>query len=222
MSKRTPHPHPPLAFSKRNPIFTVEKTAFIHFNHSTMSSTVVTLIVIGVFVLLAFALISIYNGLAKSRILTQEGASGIGTCLQQRNDLIPNLVETVKGYAGHENKTLVEVVKWRNQSAAATNMEEQNTASKGLGQALINMLSIAEAYPELKANENFQQLMGELTQLETKINDARRYYNGTVRDYNQDLAVFPKNIIGSSFGFKPAAFFAEDAGANVAPKVSFQ
>ena len=189
---------------------------------STMSTSAILLIAlgIGVFILIA-AFIKIYNELAKERILTQEGASGVGTCLQQRNDLIPNLVETVKGYAGHENQTLIEVTKWRNQSAAATTVEEQNAASGGLKQALMNMLSITEAYPELKANENFQQLMGQLSVLEEKINDARRYYNGTVREYNQSLAVFPKNMVGNSFGFKPAVFFAEDAEAKVAPKVKF-
>lgn len=187
-----------------------------------MSSSTIILIAVGVvLILLIFAIISVYNALTKGRILTQEGASGVGTCLQQRNDLIPNLVETVKGYAGHENQTLVEVIKWRNQSAAATTVEDQNAASKGLSQALINMLSLTEDYPELKADTQFQQLMAELARIEEKINDARRYYNGTVRDYNQSLAVFPKNIIGNSFGFKPAVFFAEDAEAKIAPKVKF-
>ena len=196
-------------------LFSITKTI-------TMSTSAILIIVfgIGIFILIA-AFIKIYNELAKERILTQEGASGVGTCLQQRNDLIPNLVETVKGYAGHENQTLIEVTKWRNQSAAATTVEEQNAASGGLKQALMNMLSITEAYPELKANENFQQLMAQLAQIEEKINDARRYYNGTVREYNQSLAVFPKNIVGGSFGFKPAVFFAEDAEAKVAPKVKF-
>lgn len=187
-----------------------------------MPVTTILLIAIGIglFIMIA-GFIKVYNELAKERILTQEGASGVGTCLQQRNDLIPNLVETVKGYAGHENQTLIEVTKWRNQSAGATTMEEQNAASGGLKQALMNMLSITENYPELKANENFQQLMGQLSQLEEKINDARRYYNGTVREYNQSLAVFPKNIVGNSFGFKPAVFFAEDAESKIAPKVKF-
>jgi LemA protein len=188
-----------------------------------MSPSSIVLIAIAVFVIiLIFAIIKIYNELAKARILTQEGSSGVGTCLQQRNDLIPNLVETVKGYAGHENKTLVEVIKWRNQSAAASTVDEQNTASKGLNQALINLMALTENYPDLKANVNFQQLMQELAAIEEKINNARRYYNGTVRVYNQSLAVFPKNIVGGSFGFKPAIFFAEDAGAKVAPKVNFQ
>ncbi len=187
-----------------------------------MSTSTIVLISIGIlFFILIAAIIKIYNELTKERILTQEGASGVGTCLQQRNDLIPNLVETVKGYAGHENQTLIDVIKWRNQSAGATTVQDQNTASAGLKQALMNMLSITESYPELKADAQFQQLMAQLTQLEEKINDARRYYNGTVREYNQSLAVFPKNIVGNSFGFKAAVFFAEDAEAKVAPKVKF-
>jgi LemA protein len=188
-----------------------------------MSTSTILLIAVGVAVLLIIiGLISIFNELAKERILTQEGASGVGTCLQERNDLIPNLVETVKGYAGHENNTLIEVVKWRNQSAAATTVEEQNVASKGLQQSLINMLSLTENYPELKADTHFQEMMGQLARIEEKINDSRRYYNGTVREYNQSIAVFPKNIVAGMFGYKPAAFFVEDAEAKVAPKVKFQ
>lgn len=188
-----------------------------------MSTSTVVFIATGIVVLLIiFAIISIFNKLAKERILTQEGASGVGTCLQERNDLIPNLVETVKGYAGHENNTLIEVTKWRNQSAAATTVDEQNAASKGLQQSLINMLSLTENYPELKADIHFQELMSQLARIEGKINDARRYYNGTVREYNQHIIVFPKNIIAGSFGFKPAAFFAEDAEAKIVPKVNFK
>jgi len=187
-----------------------------------MSITTILLIAIGVGLLIVIiALISVYNELAKERILTQEGASGVGTCLQQRNDLVPNLVETVKGYAGHENNTLIEVTKWRNQSAAASTVEEQNAAASGLKQSLINMLSLTENYPELKADGHFQSMMTQLSTIEEKINDARRYYNGTVREYNQSIIVFPKNIVAGSFGFKPAAFFAEDAEAKIAPKVKF-
>lgn len=187
-----------------------------------MSTSTITLIVTGffAFVLIA-ALIRIYNELTKERILTQEGASGVGTCLQQRNDVIPNLVETVKGYAGHENKTLTEVIKWRNQSAAAKSVDEQNEAAKGLNQALINFMALTENYPDLKANVNFQNLMAELARIEDKINDARRYYNGTVREYNQSLAVFPKNIVAGMFAFKPESFFAEDEAAKTVPKVDF-
>ncbi len=179
----------------------------------------IVLTVVAVFLILFF--VSVYNELTKKRILTQEGLSGVGACLQQRNDLIPNLVETVKGYAGHENNTLAEVIKWRNQSAAAHSVPDQNAANKGLQQALIQMMSLTESYPELKANGNFQDLMRQLSVTEEKINDARRYYNGTVRSYNQSLAVFPKNIVGSSFNFKPADFFEEETAAKVAPTVRF-
>lgn len=172
--------------------------------------------------ILVIASIVIYNDLVKKRILTQEAASGIGACLQQRNDLIPNLVETVKGYAGHENKTLTEVVKWRNQSVAAgENIAEQNTATQGLNEAMNHMLMLTEDYPELKADGQFLQLMQELSRIEDKINDARRYYNGTVREYNQAVAVFPKNLVAGAFGHKPAVFFAEQAEARTAPRVSF-
>ncbi|MBL7747228.1 MAG: LemA family protein [Chitinophagaceae bacterium] len=187
-----------------------------------MTTSTIVLIAIGVAALIIIiTLISIFNELAKERILTHEGASGVGACLQERNDLIPNLVETVKGYAGHENNTLIEVIKWRNQSAAATTVDEQSTANKGLNQALLNMLSLTESYPELKADTQFQELMSQLARIEEKINDSRRYYNGTVREYNQSLAVFPKNIVAGMFGYKPAAFFAEDTEAKVAPKVKF-
>lgn len=185
---------------------------------STAISIVVTVIVI----LLIIGLIFIYNKLATKRILVQEGFSGIGTCLQERNDLIPNLVETVKGYAGHENQTLTEVIKWRNQSAAATTVEEQNEATKGLKQSMMNLQVVTENYPELKADTHFHELMKDLSRIEDKINDSRRYYNGTVREYNQVVAVFPSNIVAGVFGYKPAVFFAEDAVAKTAPKVKFQ
>ena len=181
----------------------------------------VLLFVAVILLLLVFYFIKIYNELTKERVLVQEGLSGIGTFLQQRNDLIPNLVETVKGYAGHENKTLVEVIKWRNQSAGATTVDEQSQAQQGLNKALLNFMSLTENYPELKANENFLRLQTELASQEEKINYARRYYNGAVREYNQSISVFPKNIVGNMFGFQASAFFAEDEGAKAAPKVSF-
>lgn len=181
----------------------------------------VTIGVIAAILLLAIFFIKIYNELTKERILVNESFSGVGSYLQQRNDLIPNLVETVKGYAKHENNTLVEVIKWRNQSAAATTPEAQTEAANGLNRALINVLSLAENYPELKADKNFLSLQSDLKDLEEKINHARRYYNGTVREYNQSIAVFPKNIVAGTFGFKPSVFFAEDAQATQVPKVSF-
>ena len=188
-----------------------------------MSTNTIVIIAISlVVVLIIAAVISIYNELVKKRILTREGYSGIGVCLQQRNDLIPNLVETVKGYAGHENKTLIEVTKWRNQSAAATTLDEQNAATIGLNKAMSNMLAVAESYPELKADAHFLELMQDLSRIEDKINDSRRYYNGTVREYNQTIGVFPKNMVAGLFHFQSALFFQEDVEAKTAPKVAFQ
>ncbi|MBL7998936.1 MAG: LemA family protein, partial [Candidatus Kapabacteria bacterium] len=169
-----------------------------------------TIIIIGaIILLLGILIVAIYNELTKERILVEEAWSVIGTFLQQRNDTIPNMVEIVKGYAGHENKTLVEVTRWRNSSAEATTPAEQQTASQGLQRALMNLYSVAENYPELKANENFLRLQGDLTDIEEKINQSRRYYNGTVREYNQSIAVIPKNAVASIFGFQAKEFFAE-------------
>lgn len=186
-----------------------------------MTSTIILIVVLLLILLLVAWFIGTYNSLARGRVTVQDGYSGIGTYLQQRNDLIPNLVETVKGYAAHENKTLVEVIKWRNQSAAATNMGEQNEASQNLNKAMFNMLQVAEAYPDLKANENFLKLQSQLQTLEQDINSGRRYYNGTVREFNQIIAIFPKSIVAGMFGFKPEVFFKEDEAAHIVPTVSF-
>lgn len=175
----------------------------------------------GIVLLLLVYLISVFNELTKERVLVQEGWSGIGAFLQQRLDAIPNLVEIVKGYAGHENKTLTDVIRARNESISALTPEAQIEAAKHMGAAMINFKALAENYPDLKANQNFIKLQEQLAELEEKINQSRRYYNGTVREYNQSIAVFPKNVVASMFGFKAAAFFAEDEGAAKAPKISF-
>lgn len=180
-----------------------------------------TLIVLIVMVAIVVFLIAIYNKLTKSRIIAKEGWSGIATFLQQRSDLIPNLVETVKGYALHESKTLVEVIKWRNRGVAANTAGEQIEASNGLNKALVDFFSLTEQYPELKANENFLSLQSDLKDIEGKLSQSRRYYNGTVRDYNQAIAIFPNNLVAGMFNFTPEPFFQEEAGAASAPKVSF-
>lgn len=179
------------------------------------------IILLAVIILPVIYFISVYNGLQRKRVLTQEGWSGIGTYLQQRLDLIPNLVETVKAYVGHENKTLVEVTKWRNQSAAANTTNEQIEANGQLGKALVNLISVTESYPDLKADGQFQSLQNQLAGIEEKLNQSRRYYNGTVRDYNSALVVFPNNLIAGWFNFTPAQFFAEDEGSRTAPRVNF-
>ena len=178
-------------------------------------------IILAVIVLIVIFLIAIYNNLTKKRILVREGWSGIGTFLQQRNDMIPNLVETVKGYAVHESKTLQEVVKWRNKSVSATSTPEKMEASNKMNEALVDFFAVAEQYPDLKANQNFLSLQADLKEMEVNLNQSRRYYNGAVRDYNQAIAVFPNNMIAGMYGFTSEPFFQEEAGAGAVPKVSF-
>ncbi len=182
---------------------------------------IASVIVLAVVLLISLFVINVYNGLTKARVLVKEAWSGIGAYLQQRNDVIPNMVEIVKGYTGHENATLVEVTKWRNKSAMATTPTEQNEASAGLSRALIDLYQVSENYPDLKANQHFLQLQQDLAKIENDINQSRRYYNGTVREFNQQRAVFPRNIVASLFGFSDEVFFKEDEAAHTAPKISF-
>jgi LemA protein len=184
-----------------------------------MSPFLIVVIVLGA--LLLFSVL-IYNQLTRRRILVREAWSGIGTFLQQRSDLIPNLVETVKGYALHESQTLADVVKWRNQAVSAKSPAEQAAADAGMNKALSGFFALAEQYPDLKANANFLSLQADLKELETKLNQSRRYYNGTVRDYNQAIAVFPNNLLAGVFGFRPETFLEEPESARELPKVSFR
>ncbi|MCG7858292.1 LemA family protein [Flavihumibacter sp.] len=179
-------------------------------------------IIIIVIVLMMLLLVFLYNKLTRLRILVREGWSGIGTFLQQRNDLIPNLVETVKGYSLHESSTLTEVVKWRNRSMQAGTPAEQIEATNGMNRALVDFFALAEQYPDLKASQNFINLQNDLTEMETKLNQSRRYYNGTVRNYNQSVATFPGNIVAGIFGFREEVFFEEEPTATAVPKVSFR
>jgi LemA protein len=178
-------------------------------------------IVVAVIALIAIFLIAIYNNLTRKRILVREGWSGIGTFLQHRNDMIPNLVETVQGDAVHESKTLQEVVKWRNRSVSATSTTEKMEASNKMNEALVDFFAVAEQYPDLKANTNFLSLQADLKEMEVSLNQSRRYYNGAVRDYNQAIAVFPNNMIAGMFGITSEPFLQVEAGAGAVPKVSF-
>lgn len=182
------------------------------------------MIVLLAIVLLAilFFVIRIYNELVKERVLVQEGQSSMGVHLQQRLDLIPNLVETVKGYASHEKDILKEIAMWHSKGIAAVGKKEQGEVAIGLSSALRNVFAISQNYPELQANEHFKELTETLKDIESKINDSRRYYNGTVREYNQSIAVFPKVMIAGMFGFKAEVFFTEDPEAKKVPKVSFK
>jgi LemA protein len=164
----------------------------------------VVLIIIAV---LALGLIVIYNGLVKARIRVDEAWSDINVQLKRRYDLIPNVVEAVKGYAKHEKDTLENVTKARTAAMDATGLTDKAKSENMLTDALKSLFAVAEAYPDLKANQNFLHLQQELVDTEDKIQASRRFYNGGVRDYNSKLQVFPTNILGSMLGFTNRDFF---------------
>lgn len=182
-----------------------------------------TLLIIGVVVLLlVFYAIGIYNKLVRLTTLVEEGWSGIDVQLKKRYSLIPNLVETVKGYAKHEQETFEKVVKARNLAQSATTLEGHQAAENQLNKALVNLFALAEQYPELKANQNFMQLQEELSVIEQDIEKSRRYYNGTVREKNILVDSFPSNILANLFGFVKSKFFELDNEAErVLPQVKF-
>jgi LemA protein len=187
-----------------------------------LTTMIVTYALIGFVVLLAFYGIGVYNKLVKLTTLVDEAWSGIDVQLKKRYDLIPNLVETVKGYASHEKETFENVTKARNQAQNATTVEGQQAAENQLNRALINLYAVAEQYPELKANENFLSLQNELSVIESDIEKSRRYYNGTTRDYNILIDQFPSNIIAGMANFKKAGFFEIDIEAERKnPQVKF-
>jgi len=179
-------------------------------------------IVLGVIVLIGLWAVAIFNKLVKNRNLVMEGWSGIDVQLKRRYDLIPNLVQTVKGYAGHEKETLEKVVELRNSAAQAQTPSEKAPIENMLTQTLRQLFALAEAYPDLKANQNFLDLQGQLSEIEEQIQFSRRYYNGTARDMNILVQSFPSNLIASSFGFKEADYFEiEVATERETPKVEF-
>jgi len=171
---------------------------------------IVTYALIGLVVLVAFYGVGIYNRLVKLKTLVAEAWSGIDVQLKKRYNLIPNLVETVKGYASHEKETFENVTKARSQAQNATSVEGKQAAENQLNKSLLNLFAVAEQYPELKANENFLSLQNELSDIESDIEKSRRYYNGTTRDYNILIDSFPSNIIAGITNFTKAAFFEID------------
>ncbi|MBQ9370218.1 MAG: LemA family protein [Clostridia bacterium] len=174
-------------------------------------------------VLLIRAIIKAYNNLVAGREKVKNGWAQIDVQLRRRFDLIPNLVETVKGYATHEKEVLENVTMWRSRVAGAQTPAESMDANNGLSGALGRLLVTMEAYPELKANENFLKLQAELTEIENKIAFARQFYNDTVQKYNLLVKSFPTNIIASMFHFTEEKFFEVDTAIRDggAPKVSF-
>jgi LemA protein len=179
-------------------------------------------IVLGVAVLALLYVIGIYNRLVRLRALVKEGFSGITVQLRRRADLIPNLVETVQGYATHEREVFEQVSKARAASMSAGSVEATAQADAQLTGLLGRLFAVAEAYPELKANQNFLQLQDQLASIETELQSARRYYNATVRDLNSTIQSFPPVLIARPAGFTEEPFYQDDDPAiQSAPKVSF-
>jgi LemA protein len=164
-------------------------------------------IVLGVLVVLAFWIFSVYNGLVAMRQRVDQAFADIDVQLKQRHDLIPNLVETVKGYAGHERGTLEEVVKARNAALTAQGPAQVAAAENQLTGALRGLLALSEAYPDLKANANFQQLQTELSDIENKLAAARRFFNNAVQEYNTGIEQLPAALFAGSLGFRRKDFF---------------
>lgn len=180
-------------------------------------------IILGLSVLVAMIII-LYNRLVALRQSTRNAFADIDVQLKQRYDLIPNLVETVKGYASHESGVFTKITEARASAMKATGLAEKGVAETALSGALVQLMAVAENYPDLKANANFQQLQSELSDLENKIAAARRFFNNAVAEYNTAIEQFPAVLLASLFGFKPADNFAlgEERGAvSATPQVKF-
>ncbi len=189
-------------------------------------SMIVLIIILVLVVLLVIWGIGIYNGLVNLRNRVANGWAQIDVQLKQRADLVPNLVQTVKGYASHESTVLEEVTRARAdvaqaQTAGGDQMQARADAEQRLGQSLVTLMARAEAYPELKANQNFLDLQRQLKDLEDKIAYARQFYNDVVQKFNTRIETVPSNIIASLFHFRQAQYFQADEGSRQAPVVDF-
>ena len=183
---------------------------------------ILLIVILAIVVVLVITVISLYNGLVQARQKVRNSWSQIEVQLQRRFDLIPNLVETVKGYMTHESEVFEKVAELRTSWANASNIAEKVEASNGLSAALKTIMAVSENYPELKANQNFNQLQNDLTDTENKISYSRQFYNDTVTIYNTKLETFPSNVIASMFHFTAETLFeaeSEEARKNV--KVDF-
>jgi LemA protein len=179
-------------------------------------------IILGVLVLLAVWGVAIYNGLVRLRALVKEGFSGITVQLRRRADLIPNLVSTVEGYATHEREVLTQVTAHRGDAVNAGSVAATAQADTAFSAMLGRLMAVAEAYPDLKADDNFRQLQDELSEIEDHLQSARRYYNATVRDLNTKIQSFPNVMFARPFGFTEEEYYADaDASIQSAPKVTF-
>lgn len=178
-------------------------------------------VILVVVVLLVMFVISNYNALVQLRNNVKDQWAQIDVLLKRRADLIPNLVETVKGYTKHEKGTLEAVINARNKAVSATTPEDEMKANGELTQALSRLFALTESYPDLKANTNFMDLQANLKETEDKISYARQFYNDAVLKYKNKLEMFPSNIIASIFGFKPEAFFEATENEKEVPNVKF-
>jgi LemA protein len=179
-------------------------------------------IVIAAIVLLLIFAIAIYNRLVRLRALVREAFSGITVQLRRRADLVPNLVETVKGYAGHERETLDAIIAHRGDAVRASSVQGTAAADAAFTGLLGRVMAVAEAYPDLKADENFRQLSTELSELEDELQASRRYYNATVRDLNTSVQTFPNVLVAGPMGFREEPSYEDaDQAIQTAPGVSF-
>ena len=182
------------------------------------------IIVIVVVVILAAWLVSMYNSLVKMRNNRENAFADIDVQLKQRHDLVPQLVETVKGYAAHEKATLERVINARNGAIGAKTIDEKIVAENALSSALSGLKITLEAYPDLKANQNFLQLQEEIADLENKLSSVRRYFNSATKEYNNAVETFPSNILAGMFGFRKEVMFdlgEQRAALEEAPKIKF-
>lgn len=182
---------------------------------------ILIIVIIVVVIFLGVTVIHMYNNLVSLRNRVKNSYSQIDVQLKRRNDLIPNLVETVKGYAAHEKGVLEEVTKARSNVMSASSIEETSAADNQLTGALKTLFAVAENYPDLKANSNFQQLQTELSETEDKISYARQFYNDVVLKYNNACQKFPSNIMARLFGFKEEEFFKAPESEREVPEVKF-
>lgn len=181
----------------------------------------IPLILIGAAVLLVIFVVATYNGLIILKTRIQEALSGIDVQLKRRTDLIPNLVSTVKGYAKHEKEVFQNVTKARSALLSAKTIEDKAEANNMLTGALKTLFAVAEAYPQLRASENFQDLQRQLADTEDKIAYSRQFYNSNVLEYNAKVAMFPTNLLANMFGFTPFIFFAATEAERQSIKVEF-
>ena len=186
-----------------------------------MTAAIVIGVIVGIIVLMGLVLVGMYNALIRARVRTREAWSGIDVQLKRRANLIPNLVETVKGYAAHERETFENVTRARSMLQQAGTAADAAQANNFLTQTLRSLFAVAEAYPDLKANQNFLDLQNELSDIEEKIAFARQFYNRNAASYNTRIQTFPSVIMANMFGFQRFEFFEVEEEAREVPGVSF-